>query len=446
MTANPPERVETLLHARWVLGADDDQALLEDHCLVVDKGRIVDLLPSSEAGERYCAQTCLTLAEHVLMPGLVNTHGHAAMSLLRGAADDLPLHTWLQDYIWPLEGRWVSEEFVYHGTQLAIAEMLRSGTTCFADMYFFPNQAARAASEIGMRAQFASPIIDFPTAWGQNATEYIRKTTDLNDQYANHPLVSFAFGPHAPYTVSNAPLERVVVLAEELDIPIHMHVHETAQEISDALKSDGRRPLQRLSELGLISPRLVCVHATQLLEEEIALLAEYGASIAHCPESNLKLASGFCPIARLQQAGVNVALGTDGAASNNDLDMFGEMRIAAQLAKAVANDASAVPALHALRMATINGARAMGLDSEIGSLEPGKSADVIAVRLDSLNALPCYNPLSQLVYSTQSRQVSHAWVAGKLLLDDGEPTSIDLERLRAHVLQWQQRIQPDTRR
>ncbi|MCB1648144.1 MAG: TRZ/ATZ family hydrolase [Pseudomonadales bacterium] len=445
MTAIPPETVETLLHARWVLGTDDEQPLLEDHCLVLDKGRIVDLLPSNEAGLRYEAKENLRLGEHILMPGLINTHGHAAMSLLRGAADDLPLHTWLQDYIWPMEGRWVSEDFVYDGTQLAIAEMLRSGTTCFADMYFFPDQAARAASEAGMRAQFASPVFDFPSAWGQGASEYIHKTTALNDQYANHPLISFAFGPHAPYTISNEPLEKIVVLAEEMDIPIHMHVHETTQEILDALKTEGRRPLQRLNEIGLVSPRLICVHATQLLDEEIALLAENGASIAHCPESNLKLASGFCPVAKLQQAGVNVALGTDGAASNNDLDMFGEMRTAALLAKAVAGDASALPALQALRMATLNGAKAMGLDGETGSLETGKSADVIAVRLDSLNAIPCYHPLSQLVYSSGSSQVSHVWIAGRLLLDDGELTSIDIERLRSKVMHWQQRIAPDTR-
>ncbi len=445
MTEHSIETVDLLVHARWVLGPDDKQPLLENHCVVVTDGRIVDMLPSADVASRYRSQQDYRLGSHVLMPGFINAHGHAAMSLLRGAADDLPLQRWLQDYIWPIEGRWVDESFVYHGTQLAIAEMLRGGTTCFADMYFFPNEAARAASEIGIRAQFASPILDFPTAWAQNADEYISKATALYDQYRHHPLISIAFGPHAPYTVSDAPLRKVVTFAEELDIPIHMHIHETAQEVADALASDGRRPLLRLAELGLVSPRLVCIHATQLLDEEIALLAQHGASVAHCPESNLKLASGFCPVARLVEAGVNVALGTDGAASNNDLDMMGEMQTAALLAKAVAQDASALPALQALRMATRNGARALGLEHLTGALEPGKWADLTAISLDALHAMPCYQPLSQLVYSSQSHQVSHVWVGGKLLLEEGQLTTLDLDSLQRNVQQWQQRIAPDTR-
>ncbi len=439
------ESVDLIVHARWVLGAQDSHALLEEHCVVIKGERIIDVMPSDEAAKLYDASTQISLAEHVLMPGMVNAHGHAAMSLLRGAADDLPLMSWLEDYIWPLEGRWVAPEFVYHGTQLAIAEMLLSGTTCFADMYFFPDEAARAASEIGIRAQMACPVLDFPTAWAQDSEEYISKATALHDQYRHHPLISVAFGPHAPYTVSDAPLLKIATFAEELDIPIHIHVHETAQEVSDAVASSGKRPLQRLADLGLISPRLLCVHGTQLNEADIALLSDNGASVAHCPESNLKLASGFCPVAQLQAAGINVALGTDGAASNNDLDMFAEMRTAALLAKAVAGDASALPALQALRMATINGAKALGLDSQIGSLETGKCADMIAVRLDGLNSLPLYNPLSQLVYSTHSQQVSHVWVGAKLLVDAGSLTSIDVEALRSAVQTWQQRIQKDTR-
>lgn len=439
------ESVDLIVHARWVLGAQDSHALMDEHCVVVKDDRIVDILPSDEAAKLYSAHSELSLAQHVLMPGMVNAHGHAAMSLLRGAADDLPLKSWLEDYIWPLEGRWVAAEFVYHGTQLAIAEMLLSGTTCFADMYFFPDESARAACEIGMRAQMACPVIDFPTVWAQDAEEYISKATALHDQYRHHALISVAFGPHAPYTVSDAPLLKIATFAEELDIPIHMHVHESAQEVSDALAATGKRPMQRLAELGLISPRLLCVHGTQLDDADIALLSDNGASVVHCPESNLKLASGFCPVAKLQAAGINVALGTDGAASNNDLDMFGELRTAALLAKAVASDASALPALQALRMATMNGAKALGLDSQIGSLEAGKWADMIAVRMDSLNALPLYNPLSQLVYSTHAQQVSHVWVAGKLLVDGGTLTSVDVEALRSNVQTWQKRIQNDTR-
>jgi 5-methylthioadenosine/S-adenosylhomocysteine deaminase len=439
------ERIDLLIHAPWIVTCDNANSVLEDHCLAIAEGRILAILPGTLARQRYLAAQELDLSGHAVLPGLVNAHGHAAMSLLRGAADDLSLHEWLQDYIWPLEGRWVNEDFVYQGTRLAIAEMLLSGTTCFADMYFFPDAAARAAVELGMRAQLACPVIDFPTAWANNADEYISKATALHDDYRGHPLISIAFGAHAPYTVSDAPLRKIATFAEELDIPIHMHVHETAQEIHDALAASGQRPLQRLTELGLISPRMLCVHATQLNDEERALLGASAATVVHCPESNLKLASGFCEVGKLLDAGVNVALGTDGAASNNDLDMFSEMRTAALLAKAVAGNAAAVPAAQALQMATRNGARALGLDSEIGSLEAGKSADFIAVQLDACNTQPLYNPVSQLVYSTNSRQVSHVWVAGRQLVENGELCTVDRHELMQAVALWQTRIHPHTR-
>ncbi len=445
MQSGTPQQIDLLIHARWIIPATDDQSILEDHSIAVDAGRIVEVLPTETARQLYKGVEEVLLKDHALIPGLVNAHGHAAMSLLRGAADDLPLHSWLQDYIWPMEGRWVDADFVYEGTQLAIAEMLLSGTTCYADMYFFPDAAAQAAIEAGIRVQLAAPVLDFPTAWAKDADEYIAKATQLHDVYRHHSLVSVAFGPHAPYTVSDAPLRKIAILAEEMDVPIHMHIHETMQEVSDAVIATGKRPLQRLADLGLVSPRLLCVHATQLTETEINLLQENGASVAHCPESNLKLASGFCPIARLQQAGVNVALGTDGAASNNDLDMLSEMRTAAILAKAVAGDASAIPAYKALQIATINGARALGLDEKIGTIEAGKVADLVAVNMDCFNAMPIYNPVSHLVYSTQRSQVSHVWVAGRMLVDSGQLTTIDTDKLRANTLVWQNRIKPDTR-
>lgn len=446
MQQETPLQIDLLIHARWIIPAVGTQSVLEDHSIAVHQGRITAVLPTEEAKQRYAASEEFNLVDHALIPGLVNAHGHAAMSLLRGAADDLPLHSWLQDYIWPLESRWVSEQFVYEGTQLAIAEMLSCGTTCFADMYFFPDAAARAAKEIGIRAQLCCPVLDFPSAWAADADEYISKATQLHDTYRHHPLINVAFGPHAPYTVSDAPLRKIAILAEEMDVTIHMHVHETAQEIQDAEAATGKRPLERLASLGLLSPRLLCVHATQLTDADIALLHESGASVVHCPESNLKLASGFCPVAKLQKTGINVALGTDGAASNNDLDMFSEMRTAALIGKAIAADASAVPALQALQMATINGARALGMDDSIGSLEPCKLADIVAVKLDAFNAMPLYNIVSHLVYSTQSSQVSHVWVGGRLLLEGGQLTTIDTQKLRSNVLAWQAHIQPDARR
>ncbi|HHH39725.1 MAG TPA: TRZ/ATZ family hydrolase, partial [Sedimenticola sp.] len=392
--------------------------------------------------KRYRPREERALPRHALIPGLVNAHTHAAMSLLRGLADDLPLMTWLNEYIWPAEKQWVSEEFVADGTRLAIAEMVRGGTTCFNDMYFFPDQAGRVAAAAGMRAVVGLILIDFPSAWAENADDYLRRGLEVHDQFRNDALISTAFAPHAPYTVSDPPLERVRVLADELEIPVHMHLHETRDEVKQGLARDGVRPLKRLAELGLLSPALAAVHMTQLQPEEIARFAESGGSVIHCPESNLKLASGFCPVADLLRAGVNVALGTDGAASNNDLDLFSEMRTAALLAKGVAMDASVLPAARALRMATLNGARALGLAGETGSLEPGKAADITAVDLGGLQSQPLYSPLSQLVYATGREQVSDVWVAGRQLLRDRQLLTLDAEEILARAREWRRRIAP----
>lgn len=435
-----PKKADLLIHASWIVPGNAEDLVLENSCLVVSEGKIREILDSSVVSSRYQAEKEMHLPGYALMSGMVNTHGHAAMSLFRGIADDLSLHTWLEDHIWPMEAKWVSEEFVYQGTQLAIAEMISSGTTCFADMYFFPDASARAATEAGIRVQLATPVIDFPNPWSVDADDAIQKTTVLHDEWRNSELVSTAFGPHAPYSVTDEPLKKIVMLSELLDIPVHMHVHETAFEVSEALRTQGKRPITRLAELGMLSPRFISVHATQLTDDEIRLLSDCGVSIAHCPESNLKLASGFCPVDKLMRAGVNVSLGTDGAASNNDLDMFSEMRTAAILAKACSGDAQALPAFKALQMATINGAKALGLDHLTGTLEAGKQADVIAVKLDELNTQPVHNPVSQLVYSTKSSQVRYVWVNGKLLLDNGELTTLDKETLLQMARTWQLKL------
>ena len=434
------EHVDTLLHARWLIPVEPDNAVYEHHSLAIKDGRIRAVLPTEAARGRYRAEVELDLAEHALIPGLINAHTHAAMSLFRGLADDLPLMEWLNNHIWPAEGTWVNPEFARDGTQLAMAEMLKGGVTCFNDMYFFPDETAQAAADAGMRAMVGMILIDFPTAWANDAEEYLRKGLELHDRFRNHPLIATAFAPHAPYTVSNGPLERVRVLAEELDVPIHMHIHETAAEIQQELERHGTRPLQRLEQLGLATPHLVGVHMTQLTDGEIAAYALSGAHVVHCPESNLKLASGFCPVQKLIQAGINVALGTDGAASNNDLDMFAEMRTAALLAKAVAQDASAVPAAQALRMATLNGARALGLEEETGSLLPGKAADITAVNLGGIETQPLYHPISHLVYAGGRHHVSDVWVAGRHLVKDGLLTSLDEQEILSKARSWQQKI------
>lgn len=430
--------VSTLIKAPWIVTMDGARRVLENHCILIDKGRIVALLPQDQT--QYSAQEIIDLPDQVLMPGLINAHCHASMSLFRGLADDLPLMTWLNDHIWPAEGRWVSDDFTHDGALLAMAEMIRSGTTCFSDMYFFPNVVARAVKDVQMRAQLAFPILDFPSAWAQNADDYLRKGLQLHDAFRNHDLIHIGFGPHAPYTVSDAPLQKVSAFSAETNMPIQMHVHETAFEVEDATLKSGKRPLQRLHELGLLTPQMQTVHMTQLNDYEIALLAQTGTHVVHCPESNLKLASGFCPVAKLLEAGVNVALGTDGAASNNDLDMFGELRTAALLAKGVAQNPSAVPAHQALAMATINGARALGIDQVTGSLEVGKSADLIAVKLDDVSCQPFYHIESQLVYATPSSQVSDSWVAGKRLMKNRELTTIDLPAVLKRAAEWKTRI------
>ncbi|ALP53183.1 N-ethylammeline chlorohydrolase [Candidatus Tenderia electrophaga] len=434
------QHIDTLIHARWIIPVVPEHSWHEDHALAVHDGTIIDLLPAAEAARKYRADVSLHLEHHALIPGLINTHTHVAMSLFRGLADDLPLMEWLNHHIWPAERRWVSPDFVHDGSRLALAEMLRGGTTCFNDMYFFPDETARLAAENHMRASIGMILIDFPTVWAADADEYIRKGLKLHDDYRNHPLIKTTFAPHAPYTVSDAPLQRVATLAEELDVPIHMHVHETADEVAASVEQHIMRPLQRLDTLGLVSPRLLAVHMTQLDDDDIELMARLGGHVVHCPESNLKLASGFCPLDRLLKAGINVALGTDGAASNNDLDMFGEMRSAALLAKAVAGDASAVPAATALSMATINGARALGIDAETGSLEIGKSADLVAVDLGGLDSQPLYNPISQLVYATGRDKVSDVWIAGKHVVKDATLTTMDENMIRHKAVAWGEKI------
>ena len=435
---NPIEQPESdlIIEAAYVIPVAPGERVLKDHAVIVNNKRITSIVPSSHISDRR-ARRKIRLSNHVPMPGFVNAHSHISMSLFRGLADDIPLQEWLETRIWPLESKYVDREFVRDGAMLALAEMISTGTTCFADMYFFADEVAGVASESHIRAQLASPVLDFPTVWAQNADEYINKATQIHDDYRSSDLISTAFGPHAPYTVSDEPLTRIAALAEELDVPIHMHLHENAQEIIDAETTDGRRPLKRLQDLGIVSPRLLCVHATQLLSEEIALLATEGASVVHCPSSNMKLASGFCEVDQLLKRGVNVALGTDGAASNNDLDMFGEMHMMAMIAKAVANDAAAVNAQQALEIATLNGAMALGLDSEIGSIEIGKYADVCAVSLAPLSTTPVNNPLSHLVYASNGSYVSHVWVGGTPLLTDGELQTLDLALIRERATYWQ---------
>jgi 5-methylthioadenosine/S-adenosylhomocysteine deaminase len=434
------QTIDTIIHARWIIPVQPEHKVYEHYSLVIHQGKILDLLPTSRCQKKYQGQVEHDLKTHALIPGLINCHTHAAMSLMRGMADDLHLMEWLSGHIWPAEGKFVNYQFVQEGTELAIAEMLRGGTTTFNDMYFFPDAAAKAVEKSGIRASLGLILLDFPSAWAKDSDDYLHKGLQLHEQYRHHPLISTAFAPHAPYTVSDGPLEKIKSYAEKLDIPIHIHLHETRDEVQQAIADTGMRPIARLQKLGLLSPLLLAVHMTQLEEEEIKLIKRHKVHVLHCPESNLKLASGFCPVHKLTSKHINVAIGTDGAASNNDLDMISEMRTAALLGKAVAEDASAIPAFSALKMATLNGAKALGLDTITGSLCKGKAADITAIDLNKIETQPIFNPISQIIYSSSREQVTDVWVQGRHLLNKRQLTTLEEKQLIKNAQAWGEKI------
>ena len=437
-----PTKIDLLINCPWIIPIVPQDRVLRNCALAIDAEKIIGIFPQAEAAKRFDAVEVQNLDSHVLMPGLVNAHGHGAMTLLRGYADDLPLRPWLENHIWPAESAHVSEEFVRDGSKIAMAEMIASGTTCFADMYFFHQAIAEEVRSAGMRSQIGFTVLDFPTPYGKDAGDYIHKGLSLHDKYSGQSLIKVACAPHAPYSVSDPAMQVISTYANELDMPVHIHCHETAEEITESLTNYGCRPLQRLKNLGLLLPQTQLVHMTQVDAEDIVLIQDHNCHVVHCPESNMKLASGFCPVGQLIDAGINVALGTDGAASNNDLDMFGELKTAALLTKAVAQDAAKLDAHAALRMATINGAKALGWDDQIGSLEAGKSADIIAIEINSITQQPLYNPASQLVYTNSGSQVTHSWVAGKPLLENRVLITLNQSELIQSARDWRNKIQP----
>lgn len=429
-----------LIHARWIIPVEPYGMVLEHHSVVVTHGRIDAIMPTADARERHPHTPETQLAHHVLVPGLINLHTHAAMTLMRGLADDTPLMTWLQEHIWPAETKHLSEQFVFDGTELATAEMIRSGTTCFADMYFYHDVAARAALKSGMRAALGGAILDFPTPYAADAEGYLARGIATREEFLAEPRLKLMLAPHAPYTVSDKTIQRVVTIATEMDVPVMMHIHETSHEVTQGVREHGVRPIARLERLGLLGPNLIAVHCVHMNELEIELFARRGVHIAHCPVSNLKLASGIAPVNAMLKAGINIGIGTDGAASNNRLDMLTEVRLASLLQKGVSGDAAALPAHQALAMATLHAAKALGWDDEIGSLVPGKAADMIAIDLSSIETQPCYDPASHMFHAASREHVTHNWVAGELLLDNGALTKIDIDELKAKAQVWQQRL------
>ncbi len=434
---------DLVITAKWIVTVSGD--VLERSAVVIHDGKIIDILEQGRLSERYIADISMSLDDHVLMPGLINLHTHAAMSLMRGLADDLPLMTWLQDHIWPAEKQVLSERFVREGSLLGCAEMLAGGTTCFADMYFYPHSVAEAVMQAGMRANIGLVVLEFPTSYASDADDYLLKGLEARDRWRNHELLTSSLAPHAPYTVENQNFEKIITYAEQLGLGIHTHLHETKDEISQSLERFGVRPLQRLASLGLLGPGFLAAHCVHLEPEEMEMLAAFGCHVAHCPASNLKLASGIAPVTDLLGIGVNIGIGTDGTASNNRLDMFAEMRLAALLAKGTSGNAAALPAWQAVEMATLGAARALGLDDKIGSIEVGKCADLIAVRIADTQTLPCYDPVSHLVYAAGREHVTHTWVAGELRyqkLDghQGVYANIEPSELKEITTAWQSRL------
>jgi 5-methylthioadenosine/S-adenosylhomocysteine deaminase len=432
--------IETLIEARWLVPVATRGQVLENHAVVVRGGRITGIMPAPEARLQFPLASVVSLPEHALIPGLINLHTHAAMSLMRGLADDLPLMDWLNHHIWPAEGQCLSEQFVHDGTLVACAEMLRSGVTCFNDMYFFPTAEAEAVQHTGIRACIGLVVLDFPSPYASDADDYLQKGLAARDTLMGSERITTCLAPHAPYTISDKTFEKVLTFAEQLNLNIHIHLHETYNEIEKSLEEYGLRPLQRLSNLGLLGPNLMAAHCVHLTQSEIETLAAQGCHVLHCPTSNLKLASGIASLAGMTGAGINIGLGTDGAASNNRLDIFAEMRLAALLAKGATGNASAVPAGQALEMATINAARALGMDRDIGTIEPGKCADLTAVDFSGVEMQPCYDVISHLVYVAGRQQVSHVWVDGELLVKEGCLTRIGHAELMEKTRLWQNRL------
>lgn len=434
------EKIDHLINAKWVITCEENNRVLDQHSLAIKDGKILAILPTNEAKQKYEAATETNYASHAVLPGFINSHTHIPMNIFRGLADDLELMDWLNNHIWPAEGKWVSEELVYDTSLLAMGEMIRSGTLCFNDMYFFLDATARAATQAGMRAHIGMTVIGVPTAWAQTSEEYFARGIEFYQQYKSNDLIVPTLAPHSTYTVSIEDLAKVKQLATDFGLKINIHLQEAPSEIQQSLQQFGKRPLQRLYDIGFMSKDVIAVHMTQLDDKDFEILQETKPSLVHCPESNMKLVSGACPVEKLNRLGINVALGTDGAASNNDLDMMGEMRTAAFLGKMTANDPKAVGAEEVLKMATIRGAKALGIDHKTGSLTPGKSADFIAIDFDQIETQPLYNPVSQIVYCTPRNQVTDAWVAGKQLLKNRQLTTLDEKELIAKAQIWRKKI------
>jgi len=434
------QQVDQIIHAKWIITCENPSKELANHAIAIKDSKIVGILPSSETDKQWQSSSVQHLNSHAIMPGLINTHTHIAMNIFRGLADDLELMDWLTNHIWPAEGKWVSAELVYDASLLAMAEMIRCGTVRFNDMYFFPEATAQAAEKAGMHAHIGMTIIDVPTAWAKTTEEYFAKSLEFYQAYKNHPMVTPTFAPHSTYTVSRENLMKINELAKEYNVKINIHLQEVKSEADQTVAKYNLRPLALLESINMVSPNLIAIHMTDVDDKDIAILKKHQPSVVHCPESNMKLASGICPVEKMLKNGINVALGTDGAASNNDLDMIGEMRSAAFLGKLASNDPKAVSAATAMQMATLNAAKALGVDDIAGSLTPGKFADFIAIDLEQIETQPLYHAISQIVYAASRNQVTDVWIAGKKVLENRKLLTLDETEILNKAKSWRNKI------
>ena len=430
---------DLVVKARWILPVEPAGRVFENHAVVVTGGRIVAITPCAALSE-YPAREVMDRPDHVLIPGLVNAHTHAAMTLFRGIGGGHNVDDWLRQLIWPLESRLVDADFIADGTELAIAEMLLGGVTCFADMYFHPDVTAQVAARSGIRACIGLPVLEQPTGWAQGLDEYLERSLELRDRYRSDPLIDTCFAVHSPSLTQDSTLSRLRTLADQLQSLVMIHLLESPSERARETRRHGRGPLERLESAGLVNDLLLAVHCVQADTAEIGRLSLAGASIVHCPASNLKLASGIAPVPEMIDAGLNVALGTDGAASNDSLDVLGEARLAALLAAGVTGRPNAITPAMALEMATLAGARALGIAETTGSLASGKWADIACLKLAGPRADPVLDVAASILNAAGRSAVTDVWVAGRPLVTDGRLSRIDVTALGERARRWGTRV------
>ncbi|MAR99939.1 MAG: N-ethylammeline chlorohydrolase [Nitrosomonadales bacterium] len=440
MSANNKKKVSTIISATWIYTSNSKNELLSNYSIVIKNDKIIDLVLQDEVFEKYEANEVYQLTDHIITPGLINTHTHVAMSLFKGFADDLPLQDWLNNYIWPAEKKFVNSQFVKEGSILALSEMIKSGITTYNDMYFFPDSTAEASKDLGIRSNIGLVVLDFPTNYASDPEDYLAKGFNFRDKWRNEDLISTSIAPHAPYSVSDKAFNLINTYSEELDINIHIHLHETILEIEDSIEKYGITPIQRLNNLGIIGPSMIAAHCVHLNEQDLSILTSNKVNIVHNPSSNMKLGSGIADVTKMLKQNLNVSLGTDSSASNNRLDIIEEMRLAALLIKGKTKSPELLSAVQAINMATINGAKALGLDSLIGSIEINKKADLISIDLNSITAQPIYNPLSTLVYSSSRSDVDYVWINGDIKLKDKKLINIDEDKIIQIAKKWQTKI------